>query len=397
MKLRWTRLGRSFGDTMPEFRALASRSMPAFVTRRRIEAPRNVAVFMFHAVSEEPFQRQLEFLSSNGYVTLDAAELVETLGSGHHDLRRVALTFDDGTWTFWTYAFPLLKRHRARAVLFVAPGLMPDDPALYSNLDDVRAGTADRAALRRRAHSQPLCTWRELQVMHESGLVDIQSHSLTHSLVPVSPRVVDFLHPGFDTDSFDNVRIPLCASDDSARPERSLRLGAPVFESAPRLTDRPRFVEDEAFVDALLDHVSSHGGPTFFEQPTWRRQLRSLVEEWPEAKRGRFEEPEEKDAMILAELAESKRLLEERLPGKTVEHVCYPWSAGSRLADRLAADIGYRAVHYGAALPSRDDRRSDLIYIRRVSKEYLHRLPGNGRVSLWSIWADRLRRLRAPP
>ena len=146
--------------------------------------------------------------------------------------RDVALTFDDATWTFWAYAFPLLRRHQARAILFAIPGIVPDDPTPYPNLEDLWAGRCSAAEIEARAKVQPLCTWRELQALHGSGMVDIQSHSLTHALVPVSARIDDFVHPGFDAGAYANTDLPLAASDDPRRPERQLQLGAPVFEAS---------------------------------------------------------------------------------------------------------------------------------------------------------------------
>lgn len=121
----------------------------------------------------------------------------------------------------------------------------------------------------------------------------------------------------------------------------------------------------------------------FFRRPGWRRILREeVVERWPPSERGRFESGEERDEAVRREFDESKRRIEERLPGKTVSHLAYPWHRGSALADRLAAETGYRSVLYGSHLQREGGNDGGILRIRRLPERYLMRLPGIGRASL---------------
>jgi hypothetical protein len=226
--------------------------------------------------------------------------------------------------------------------------------------------------------------------MHASGAVDIQSHSATHALVPISPRVVDFLRPDFDTNPFGNVNVPLSVLDDPRQPERRLRLGAPVFESASRLAGRARFKEDPELVATLADYVEIHGGVEFFRTSGWRKRLLRAFAKWPEQRRGSYETIAEMEQWLWFELAESKQQLETRLAGKRVRHFCYPWFQGSSTADRLAAEVGYQAVHEG--IFSRNRQHSGIpLRVPRIPAEYLLTLPRSGRSSFWSVWGQRLR------
>jgi peptidoglycan/xylan/chitin deacetylase (PgdA/CDA1 family) len=386
------RLSQAWRKNGPELKALLSGRMPAFAWGGR--AVGQVPVFVFHEVEPARFEAQLAYLRANGYRTLDADELADAWQSGGPADGAVALTFDDATWTFWAFAFPLLRRYGFRAVLFAIPGLVPDDATQYPNLDHVWAGRRTLPELQTRAAVQPLCTWRELAVMLESGLVDIQSHSLTHSRIAVSTRVVDFLRPDFDTYFFGNVNIPVSARDHPERPERRLRLGVPVFESASRLACRRRYQEDPGLVDALTRYVDAHGGASFFAAAHWRRRLRRQLTGWPAGDRGEFESEADMVAAVRCELAESKRRLENRLD-KPVRHFCYPWFEGSALADSLAAEAGYRSVHYGVLAPQPADGERSLVRILRLSEEYLLSLPGRGRAPLWSVWKGRVDRFTA--
>jgi peptidoglycan/xylan/chitin deacetylase (PgdA/CDA1 family) len=387
------RLRRSFDKNASEGKAFLTGQMPSFVTRRKLSTPlQEVPVFVFHEVEPEPFEAQLHYLQSNGYRTLDANALEAVTRGGGREGSEVCLTFDDGTSTFWSYAFPLLKKFGFRAILFVIPGVVPEDATSYPNLEDLWEGRCVPEDLERRRHIQPLCTWHELATMHASGLVDIQSHSLTHARTHVSSRLIDFLHPGFET-YFSNTGVPISSLDHPEYPERKLRLGAPVFDFAPRLAGRLRFKETPALVEAMTGYVEDHGGSTFFGRPSWRKELVALFRRWPTEKLGSFETSEEMESAIRRELAESRKILEERLANKEVRHFCYPWFASSDMADRLAVEAGYRTLHYGPALNGRKMQTiGEPFRIRRISEEYFFRLPGDGRSSLWSIWMKKAKR-----
>jgi hypothetical protein len=121
---------------------------------------------------------------------------------------------------------------------------------------------------------QPLCTWSELLTMHQSGIVDIQSHSLTHSRINISPKIVDFIHPRFDTYFYENINVPISRDDDIERPLRQIQLGEPVYESASRFSGSPRFLEDPCVGQRLVDYVAEKGGNAFFRRSSWRRKLK---------------------------------------------------------------------------------------------------------------------------
>lgn len=377
---------------IPEIYALLSGRMRPFLTcHHSVSSFREVPVFVFHDVIYNLLDKQLYYLQKNGYQTLDADTLEEVIRRKTSKERLVALTFDDATWTFWTYVFPLLRKYHYRAILFVVAGMIPEDPAIYPTIEDVWAKRCSWEELKRRQQVQPFCTWRELPIMHESGLVDIQSHSLTHARVYVSSRLVDFLHPGFQT-YYGNFDVPISILDSPLQPERKFLLGKPIFESAPRLAGRLRFKESPELVRTLRCYVEAEGGRAFFERPHWKKELLKLFRQWPAKQLGDFEPVSEMQYAIQREFSESKKILETRLANKQIRHFCYPWFTGSALADQFAAENGYQTLHYGlytrAPSPPSDSRFP--LQIRRISEEYLCRLPGEGRVSLSSIWINRL-------
>jgi peptidoglycan/xylan/chitin deacetylase (PgdA/CDA1 family) len=60
--------------------------------------------------------------------------------------KSICLSFDDASYCFYHYVYPVLKKHNLKAILAVAA----------------------------------FCTWQELREMQESGLVEIASHTCTH-------------------------------------------------------------------------------------------------------------------------------------------------------------------------------------------------------------------------
>lgn len=355
-----------------------------------------VPTFVFHRLDPERFESQLHYLRQNRYVSLDADQLVNIMaGRKRCGQRTVALTFDDGMGSFWSIAYPLLKKYAFKAILFVIAGLVPQDEKRYWTLEDVAHGSCGLKDVTSREDRQPLCTWHELQQLHQSGLVDIQSHSMTHARVHVSSRIVDFIHPGYDAGTYGNTNVPVMANDNVYHPLRKPELGVPVYRYASRVSGRRRYLESSRLSKALAKHVKQNGGRSFFYNPGWRRQLmekyRLLTDQY--ALRGRMETDIERRLALLYEFDTSRRLLEERLQ-KKVRHFCYPWFEGSDISDKIATGCGYRTFFYGLRVsenklfanihPCRPSR------IARISEEYLFCLPGKGQKTPQQVFLDKL-------
>jgi len=153
-----------------EIRGLFNGALPDFVTAARPrDALGGVPVFCYHLVEAASFEADLTFLAENGFQTLRGKDLVAHL-RGERDLpdRSVLLTFDDGPRNFYDVAFPLLARFQARVTAFIAPGLHADQ----SVEQDIEA--------------RPM-TWQEISRIHQSGLVEFQSHTLESRFVPNWP------------------------------------------------------------------------------------------------------------------------------------------------------------------------------------------------------------------
>jgi peptidoglycan/xylan/chitin deacetylase (PgdA/CDA1 family) len=102
------------------------------------------------------FAAQIEYLRSHGYQIVPLREVVAYIrGVGPPPPpHSVVITADDGHQSVYTDMFPLVQRYHIPVTLFIYP-----------------------SAISRASYA---LTWDELRVMHDSGLVNIQSHTYWH-------------------------------------------------------------------------------------------------------------------------------------------------------------------------------------------------------------------------
>ena len=374
---------------------LATFRYPQFVYGGRLCAD-YVPVFCMHGVEPEGFEQALDYLKSNSYRTLHADEYLSMLrGERTVSRRSVVLTFDDGWGSMWSVAFPLIKKYDAKIVIFLSPGRIEYRDRYRPNLDDLASGQWSEEEVRGRDRSdQPLLTWEEIAEMHESGLVDFQSHSFSHSLVHKSMSVTDFIHPELIARcSF--LELPCVQPEEPDLRPPSSRLGEPLFKSAPRLSDTPRIFIDERVRESCIDYVRTYGHEDFFKSPGWRRELSGIMRRLgaKSAQRCRTETREEQVNAIRFDLTEAKRRIEEMLPGKTARHICYPWHVAGSIAARESVRAGYITNFWGKIGGSYSSPiPGDPLRIARVGGDFFFRLPGAGRESFFGIIAGKAAR-----
>lgn len=123
------------------------------------------------AVSEEKFESHLKWLHDSGYHPVSVQALVDAAASRRPlPEKAVVLTFDDGFESFYTRAFPLLKKYRYPAVVAII-------------------GTwANREARPDVPGVKPVMTWDQIRELDRSGLVEIASHTYDmHLAIPSNP------------------------------------------------------------------------------------------------------------------------------------------------------------------------------------------------------------------
>jgi len=384
------KLRKSVRKNLPEVSALFTGRMPSFIYG--FKNFKDIPVFCFHSAGYPHFEDQLLFLKKNNYRTLTADEQLERLLDRNYrnDGKEIALTFDDGMASVWTVAFPLLQKYEYKIVSFILPGLIEEGESVGPTIDDVE-NAEKLTVVNRDYNSQPLCNWHEIKVMHESGLVDFQSHGMLHQLVSISPKIVDFISPEFDAHHYGNIHIP-AYSDGSSDNLRVKVLGHPVYAHDTRFSGKRRYLDPFKIRQACAGFVEDNGGVLFFRNKGWRKEIGAFVEE---QKRNApeevcYETEQEQNVLIEKELLDSKIQIESRLR-KQVRHFCFPWFKASETSARLAGECGFESIHIGAVEVFR--RRTGMHYptcVKRLQEEYLYALPGMENKTVLNVWMGKL-------
>lgn len=109
------------------------------------------------SVRPEDFEQQMKFLVEHNFHTITPQEMYAALVEGAQlPENPVLITLDDGYLDNYTNAYPILKKYGLKATIFVITGFMDRGQPGYF-------------------------TWGQAAEMEASGLINIESHTVTHS------------------------------------------------------------------------------------------------------------------------------------------------------------------------------------------------------------------------
>ncbi|MFH1388269.1 MAG: polysaccharide deacetylase family protein [Patescibacteria group bacterium] len=133
---------------------------------------KGISVLMYHSVAHnnvfftvkpEMFEKQMRYLKNRDYNVIKLSDLVNLLESNEElPKKTVVLTFDDGFEDNYTNVFPILKKYNFPATIFLITGLVNREMNNSQNIP-----------LR-------ILNWKQIQEMHQSGLIDFQPHTVNH-------------------------------------------------------------------------------------------------------------------------------------------------------------------------------------------------------------------------
>ncbi len=114
-----------------------------------------------YVISPQEFESDLKYITENGYHTVFIDDVINYAYS-NADLpeKPIMITFDDGYYNNYLYAFPLLQKYNCKMVLSPI-GKYTD---LYSDIEDKNPDYAH-------------CTWDNINEMLKSGLIEVENHS----------------------------------------------------------------------------------------------------------------------------------------------------------------------------------------------------------------------------
>lgn len=144
-----------------------------------------VPVLLYHhvapdrEVTPEGFDRQMATLREEGWRSLGTGQLEAHLsGASPAPEKSLLITFDDGYADNWVYAYPSLRRHGMRAVLFVVTSRLREAAAPRPTSEE--GGSIPDTRQDERGPDGFL-SWAELRAMTDSGVVEAGSHTHTHA------------------------------------------------------------------------------------------------------------------------------------------------------------------------------------------------------------------------
>lgn len=316
-----------------------------------------VPALMFHSVgledhswawshiseSLELFEKKIALLRDKGFNGVFWHELYDHMaGKATLPDNSIFLTFDDGYLDNWVHVYPILKKYGMKGTIFVSPDFVDPSDKVRPNLDDAIAGRCGKDELT----VAGFLNWNEMREMEKSGLIDIQSHAMTHTWYFSGPRIDGFHEPHTVTPHpwlFWNERPdrkPFYLNEDQ---QEFLPWGFPILEHQKSLTVR-RFFPDTGAVDEITGFVAANGGRDFFQRQDWQMVLRKHVAGTTQdgMLKGRYESDDDRTARITNEVQRSKVLIERNLD-KQVDFICWPGGANDEDVQKLAENVGYRS------------------------------------------------------
>lgn len=313
-----------------------SREVPC-IMYHTVGIPKDDWVWGFLTMPFDTFDNEMRILKERGYRTLTSAEFIECHRTGEYPDKAVYLTFDDGYLDNWTFAAPIMEKYGFCGTIFVNPEFVDPSKGLRPRYDEV---PVDEMQL------YGFLNWDEMREMERRGVMEIQSHAMTHTWYFSSPEIVDYHHPGDDYVWMDwNDRPDMkwaYLGDQACRGN----WGAPVYEHQKSLGGQV-YTPDPSVREGLVAFCEEQGAG-FFERPDWRTTLDAKARELQvQAGEGTYETEDEYLDRVRWELSESKRILKENL-GKSIDVFCWPGGGYSDKAEAIACEL-YPAVTVGSA------------------------------------------------
>jgi len=113
-------------------------------------------------VTSKYFEKQIILLKKYGYSFITFDDLL----SDNIPDKPILITFDDGHLDNYKNAFSIIKKHNIKVTIFLIANDMGRENVIWNEAAESE-------------HSN-IMTWDQAKIMKESGLVDFQSHGMSH-------------------------------------------------------------------------------------------------------------------------------------------------------------------------------------------------------------------------
>lgn len=114
-----------------------------------------------YVITPEMFENDLKYLKEKGYTTIVTKDLIDYVETGKKfPEKSVIITFDDGYYNNYSYAYPLLKKYNMKGVLSVI-GYYTEQYSMEKTFNN----------------NYSHVTWQMLKTMSDEGVFEVQNHS----------------------------------------------------------------------------------------------------------------------------------------------------------------------------------------------------------------------------
>jgi len=303
----------------------------------------HVPVIMYHSIAPKEktiynswlttdlkiFEKQLEYLKKKGYKSINLQDLYNYKFKNQKIPKKsIILTFDDGYLDNYVFAYSLLKKYGFQATIFINPNFV-ENAKKRENFENIKFDLRKIKDLEYIGY----LNWEELLEMENSGIMDIQSHSLSHTFYFKSDWVVDILTEKnikdyywfFWNSSTDKKEaIHWMGKKDFSSFLKGYH-GYPIFEFGNSL-GIIKFVPNEKII-RLSKNLTKNKD---FNKKEVINKLNSY-----RLNKGILETKEESNNRYNAELIDSKKVIEKKL-NKKVSFLCWPCGSFNKLAEKIA-------------------------------------------------------------
>ncbi|MCU0287417.1 MAG: polysaccharide deacetylase family protein, partial [Acidobacteria bacterium] len=269
----------------------------------------------------------------------------------------MVITFDDGFLDNWIYVFPLLKKYNVKATIFVNPEFVDTRNPVRKNLEDYWNNKAGLEEIDRWGY----LSWEEMRIMEAGGLVDIQSHTLTHTKYFVSDKITGFHRPGSDClhviGNLYPEKKPYYIEDPSF--ETSIPYGYPLFEEASAMIAGKVTINEDFNHEVIerLRGIDWHS-PLGCETGKLYRAIEPIYNRYRDNNNLVIAKETEAQtrARVAGEIGGAKEIIDREL-NKRVEFCGWPFGDTNDYAHHKALGLGFLATTAGKREHRGDDYR----------------------------------------
>lgn len=282
----------------------------------------NVPVLMYHSVGFpdknwvhshltspiNEFESQIKTLKRAGFTSITLLDLYEYRAENKKIPKKpIVLTFDDGYLDNWIYVYPILKKYGYKGTIYLSPEFVDPSKEARQNLFSLKYESSKEKS---KLMKLGFLNWNEMRIMEEENVMDIQSHTMTHTFYPSSPKIIDYRQ-----------------SNSAGKTDKY------VWMDWNKYPDMKHNYFDVNFPNSSGEQVYG------FKEATIARRF------FPDS--GKYETKDDYEKRLRYEIVESKKIIEKELT-KKVNFLCWPRGKYNETSLKIAKQAGYLTTTYSS-------------------------------------------------